>query len=416
MKILEINAFHYLKGGSETVYFNTAALLRSHGHEVVDFALKWPGNEPSAQSGFFAESKESRRGPLRSVKNIVNYFYHFEAASNLDKLIEKERPDIAQVHLVWGQHTPSILKVLRRRGIPVVLTIHDFRIVCPASVMRNGRGLVCEQCESGHFYKCVANTCCKGSRGLSLMMAAEAYFRNAFFNPASLVDGLLYVSDFSRAKHEQYMPALKTLPAERIYNVSQHLRDVPAKAAEPAYYLYFGRLSGEKGVRTLVDAMSQLPDVSLKIAGTGPEDEALRSEVAARGLNNVEFLGYKSGEELRSLVAGARFVIVPSECYENNPLTIVEAYSEGTPVIGSEIGGIPEILIPGVTGFRFKPGDTDSLVDAVKKSLELSPDAYGAMRRGALDFARRNFSATDYYPRLMNLFAKVAPDIFKNQS
>lgn len=152
MKVLLVNAFNYRKGGSETVMFNTADLLREHGHEVMHFTLRWPENLPDENSDFFPQSKETRTGRLRSVKNIINYFYHFEAARNLERLIEKERPDIAQIHLIWGQLTPSVLGVLRRHGIPAVLTVHDYRVICPAYVLRDGSGRVCEQCRGHRFY------------------------------------------------------------------------------------------------------------------------------------------------------------------------------------------------------------------------------------------------------------------------
>lgn len=407
MKILAINAFHYRRGGSETVYFNTAALLRANGHEVVEFALKWPENLASGYSDFFAESKESRKGLLKPVKNIVNYFYHFEAARNLDRLIRQERPDVAQVHLIWGQLTPSILKVLRRHKVPVVLTVHDFRIVCPASVMRNGRGEVCEQCRGHRFYKCVTNTCCKGSKALSAMMAVEQYTRNLFFPPASMIDGILYVSDFSRHMHEKYMPSLASLPSARIYNTASSVSPAPVAPAESPYYLYFGRLSHEKGVETLLRAFEQRPDLKLKIAGTGTLEASLRDYASQKGMTNVEFLGYRTGDELRSLVARARFVVVPSECYENNPLTIVEAYADGTPVIGASIGGIPEIIVDGATGFRFVPGDVDSLVKAIGRSESLSAVEYERMQAAALEFARKNFNPDNYLPALLSLFKTV---------
>lgn len=409
MKILAINAFHYRRGGSETVYFNTSALLRSNGHEVVEFALKWPENLQSDFSRYFPDSKETRGGMLRPFKNIANYFYHFEAGQKLEQLIKDERPDIAQVHLIWGQLTPSILHVLRRHNIPVVLTIHDFRIVCPASVMRNGKGEVCEQCQGHKFYKCIVNTCCKGSKALSAMMAAEQYTRNRFFPPYKLVDGIMYVSDFSRTLHEKYMPALAGVPSARIYNTAKAIRREPAAPASPAYYLYFGRLSHEKGVETLLKAFASRPGLTLKIAGTGDIEPRLREYAAARNMRNVEFLGYRSGDDLRNLVAGARFVVVPSECYENNPLSIIEAYAEGTPVIGAAIGGIPEIIVEKTTGFRFAPGDPISLGQAIDRAESLSHRDYLAMQLCTLDFARDNFNPEYYYPALMSLY-KAAID------
>ena len=407
MKVLLVNAFNYRKGGSETVMFNTADLLREHGHEVMHFTLRWPENLPDENRDFFPQSKETRTGRLRSVKNIINYFYHFEAARNLERLIEKERPDIAQIHLIWGQLTPSVLGVLRRHGIPAVLTVHDYRVICPAYVLRDGSGRVCEQCRGHRFYKCVANTCCRGSKGLSAMMAAEQYFRNAFFPLEKNLAGMLYVSDFARDIHLRYRPELASLPEARIYNFSKAVDREVTECSAPKYYLYFGRLSAEKGVQTLIKAFADRPHLHLRLVGTGPEEERLKEFVAERGLSNIEFVGYRTGKPLEDLVRGSRFVVVPSEWYENNPLTIIEAYSASTPVIGARIGGIPEIVAEGKTGFQFDNGSALSLVSAVDKAEALDADAYRAMQSAALAFAKTNFSREAYYEALTAFFGRV---------
>ena len=405
MKILEINAFYYPRGGSETVFFNTSELLRRHGHEVIPFALKWDENLPSPYSRYFPESKDSRSGLMRVPGNIVSYFYHFDAASRLQQLIDAEHPDLAQIHLIWGQLSPSILKVLRRNGIPAVLTAHDYRLVCPDFLFRDSQGRVCEECQGRKFWKCVANRCCRGSRALSLMMAAEQYMRNLLFHPAGLLDGLIYVSDFSREIHQRYMPRLKEVPDLRLYNTA------PSIAAEPSasedYYLYFGRLSAEKGVATLLEAAASLPEVNFRIAGSGPLEQELKATSERLRLTKVEFVGFKKGEALRRLVAGARMVIVPSECYENNPLSVVEAYSAGVPVIGASIGGIPEIIREGQTGFTFAVGDASALAATVAKAEALSPGELTAMRREALDFARANFDSERYYDSLIAFFRSL---------
>ena len=250
MKILQINVFNYKKGGSETVYFNTTELLEQHGNEVINFTLKWLENYPSKYDDYFPESKMTRTGLLKPLKDIAYYFYNAEAARNIEKLIEKEKPDIAQIHLLWGQITGSILPVLKRHNIPVIFTIHEYRIVCPAYTFRNGKGLVCEECQGKHFYKCVENKCCKNSYALSVMMAAEQYFRNQFLNPARYIDGLIYVSRFAKGKLEQYMPALKEKPNIVLYNLTDKIdKEINKNTAQNKYFLFFGRLSYEKVLR-----------------------------------------------------------------------------------------------------------------------------------------------------------------------
>lgn len=404
MKVLLIDVYNYNKGGAETVCFNTGKLLEEHGHQVVYFTLKWAENNPSPYSKYFPESKETRRGPLRQVKNMVNYFYHFEAAKKLELLIEDEKPDIAHIHLMWGQITPSIFPVLRRHNIPILFTVHDYRIVCPAYTFRDGSGRICEECEGRHFYKCFTHTCCKGSKMMSAVMAAEQYFRNWFFNPAKYIDGFIYVSNFARDIQEKYMPAVRTTPNITLYNFSTAIAEAPKKMPEDKYFLFFGRLSYEKGVRTLLEAFKDLPGCKLKVVGTGPKEEGLRGYVEAYGMRNVEFLGYKRGKELSDLVANAYFVIVPSEWYENNPMTIIESYSVGTPVIGARIGGIPEIVVENGTGYQFVSGNSEELKGKVQLADGLSEEEYAKLSKGTLRFAHENLSLESYYPKLMAFY------------
>lgn len=407
MKILEINVFNYRKGGSEAVYFSTMELLQEHGDEIVNFALKWPENNHSPYERFFPESKETRRGFLRPIKNIVNYFYDAEAAQKLEALIAEEKPDLAQVHLIWGQITGSILPVLKRYHIPVIFTIHEYRIVCPAYTFRNGKGEVCEQCQGKHFYKCITNKCCKGSYGLSAMMAAEQYFRNAFMNPAKYIDGFVYVSQFAKNKLEQYMPSLKDKPNIVLYNLTDGIsQDVSEVSKSERYYLFFGRLSYEKGIKTLISAFKETPQCRLKIAGTGPLENELKRFVQDNNMDNVEFLGYQSGKPLQELVRNAYFIIVPSEWYENNPMTIIEGYAAGVPVIGAKIGGIPEIIEDCKTGYLFECGNKEELVGLINKSDAMDREEYMAMCNQTLAFAKEHFDRNKYYPRLMDFFKK----------
>lgn len=406
MKVLLINVFNYRKGGSEAVYFSTMELLKEHGDEVVNFTLKWKDNENSPYERFFPESKETRHGIMRPVKNIVNYFYDAEAARKIEALIKIEKPDIAQIHLLWGQITGSILSVLKRYHIPIVFTIHEYRIVCPAYTFRNGKGEVCEQCRGKYFYRCITNKCCKGSYGLSAMMAAEQYFRNTFTHPAKYIDGVIYVSQFAKSKLEQYMPTLKDKPNMVLYNLTDKIKnDVENWDGRiEKYYLFFGRLSYEKGIKTLISAFKETPQYKLKIAGTGPLEDELKRFIQENKMNNVEFLGYQSGKSLQELVSNAYFIMVPSEWYENNPMTIIEGYAAGVPVIGARIGGIPEIIENGKTGYLFESGNKEELVGLIEKSANLTFSEYKSFCQRALLFAKTNFDRDKYYPRLRNFF------------
>lgn len=406
MKVLLIDVYNFNKGGAETVCFNTGRLLEEHGHEVVYFTLKWKDNRPSPQSKYFPESKETRHGPFRQIKNLVNYFYHFEAAKKIEQLIKDERPDIAHIHLMWGQITPSILPVLKKYGVPVLFTVHDYRIVCPAYTFRDGNGRICEDCQGKYFYKCFTHTCCKGNKLMSAVMAAEQYFRNAFFSPTKYIDGLIYVSNFARNIQEKYMPALKAKPNITLYNFSTSIVSEPKAMPTERYFLFFGRLSYEKGVMTLLKAFKDLPQCYLKVVGTGPKEEELKAFANGNGMKNVTFLGYKMGKELTDLVSNAYFVVVPSEWYENNPMTIIEAYSVGTPVIGARIGGIPEIVVNGQTGFQFESGNVVDLKNTVLRSDVLDGKTYTEFSQGTINFANENLSKDSYWKKLIEFYGR----------
>lgn len=406
MKVLLIDVYNFNKGGAETVCFNTGRMLEEHGHKVVYFTLKWKDNRPSPYSKYFPESKETRRGPLKQVKNMINYFYHFEAAKKIEQLIIDEKPDVAHIHLMWGQITPSIFPVLRKYSIPVLFTVHDYRIVCPTYTFRDGNGKICEACQGRYFYKCFTHTCCKGSKLISAVMAAEQYFRNAFFNPAKYIDGFIYVSNFARNIQEKYMPSLKSKPNITLYNFSTSIVSEPKTMPTDKYFLFFGRLSYEKGVMTLLKAFKELPQCSLKVVGTGPKEEELKAFARDNGMKNVTFLGYKTGKELTDLVSNAYFIIVPSEWYENNPMTIIEAYSVGTPVIGARIGGIPEIVVDGQTGFQFESGNIVDLKNTVLRTDALDGKTYTELSQGTINFANENLSKDRYWKKLIEFYGR----------
>lgn len=405
MKILLIDVYNYNKGGAETVCFNTGKMLEAHGHKVIYFTLKWADNKPSPYSKYFPESKETRRGPLKQIKNMVNYFYHFEAAKKIEQLILDEKPEIAHIHLIWGQITPSIFPVLKKYNIPILFTVHDYRIVCPAYTFRNGKGQICEECQGKYFYKCFTNSCCKGSKLMSMVMAAEQYFRNKFFNPAQFIDGFIYVSNFAKNIQEKYMPAVKSTPNIILYNFSTSIIQKGKSTPKDKYFLFFGRLSYEKGLKTLLTAFKDIPECKLKVVGTGPKEEELKQFVLKTNMQNVDFLGYKQGKELSDLVYNAYFVVVPSEWYENNPMTIIEAYSVGTPVIGAKIGGIPEIVDDGKTGFQFTSTNVEELKAVILKTNNLSNEEYSTISNNTIKFANENLSPHSYWNKLIGFYS-----------
>lgn len=403
MRILQINNFHYRRGGSEAVYFNTAELLKKNGHEVIFFSSGAEENLLCEQSKYFV----SNINDILRWKGLQNYFYNREAKAKLEALILAEKPDIAHAHLFWGNISPSIFSVLKKHKIPLIHTAHDYRMVCPAYTFTDSSGNVCEKCRGKNFYWCAVKRCSKGHLLESLIMTSEMYFRNSFFSPVNNLDGVIYVSNFSKQKHLQYKPSFSKVPGIVLHNfVAEKKSDFLAQNKR-SYFLYFGRLSHEKGVRTLIEAFRRMPDLQLKIVGIGPEEQELIDYVRNNKITNIEFMGFKTGDDLKKLVSAASFVIVPSEWYENNPMTVIEAYSMGVPVIGAKIGGIPEILPDGKTGFLFAPKDVEGLKYAVSRASRLNAAEYKAMRDNALQFAADHFDVHLYYQKLIDFYGKI---------
>lgn len=403
MKVLLINNCHWPLGGAATVYFNTAQLLKEAGVEVVFFSFGREQNIHTDMPEYFVK----RNGTLGRIRN---YFSNPEAARTLDEVLTKEKPDIAHAHLFWGGLSPSILHVFKLHHVPVVHTAHDYRMVCPAYLLKDGKGNFCERCKGGRFYNCFLNRCSKGKIFESLMMTTEMYYRNRNHHPVDYIDGFIFVSEFSKRKHVEFDKRIAEAKTTVLYNC-------PGEDVKKSYaptmdtfshgYLFYGRLSKEKGIHTLIHSFEHFPDLQLNIVGTGPLEDELKQYCRDKKLNNIHFLGYKTGKELFDLVAGAKYVIVPSECYENNPMTIVEAYSLGTPVIGAAIGGISEVVKNNETGYTFESGSEKSLTDSLRLASSLSKEDYLAQKNAAYKFGEDNFSRAKHLERLMAFYNKV---------
>ena len=408
MKFLLINNRHFPGGGTETVYFNMATLLREAGHEVVFFSFQDCKNIPCNQDPFFLHKGGK-------IKQLLHYFYNKEAARKLDLLLKKEQPEIAHLHLFWGGMSPSILVVLKKHKIPIVHTVHEYRMICPAYLFKDGNGRLCERCKGGRFYQCTIHRCSKGSFIESFIMTMEIYFRNKFFHPANYINGFIFVSNFTRNKHIEFdrrflkanLEVMYNFPNEIIHSLSKRLPDT-----FNSYYLYYGRLSGEKGIATLIRAFEKFPQLQLKIVGNGPLEAEMKQLCSDKGIANIEFLGFKTGKDLFELVANAKYVCVPSECYENNPMTIVESYTLCTPVIGAELGGIAEIVEDERTGFLFRSGSVDSLSKAISSAEELERARYLSQKINAFSFAEKNFNRNNYLIKLLEFYNNVIKDYY----
>ncbi len=368
MKILQINKFYYLRGGAERYFFDLMKLLESSGHKAVPFSMNDSRNEMTPYQKYFIDKVELDKF---SVRNIIKFFYNYDAVRRLKKAIKEEKPDIAHLHNIAHQMSPAIIRVLKRNNIPVIQTLHDYKIVCP-NYRLFSKNEVCFKCKGGKFYNCAMRKCMNGSRLKSILAAIEAYLNKDIYKQ---VDLFIAPSEFmKKICVEGGIPENKIRVMRNFVSPSFMTAGIENKPED--YFFYYGRLSGEKGIDILLEATKK-ENFNLKIAGVGPDHERLKSEIKNWKLEDrVELIGPKYGEELKKLIGGARAVIVPSIWPENMPLNILESMFLGRPVIASMIGGIPEIIKDGKTGFLFEPGNVDSLLSKIR---EISADDFSRM-------------------------------------
>jgi glycosyltransferase involved in cell wall biosynthesis len=403
MRILLINNSHSIKGGADRVYFNTGKLLEENNQDIKYFSTIDKGNEETEFSKYFVHVSDKRSANLATkISGAKDYIYNRDAYSNLSRLIRDCKPDIAHIHLFCGGLSPSILKALKVNNVPIVQTVHDYRLLCPANAFLDAENKICEKCINKSYFQCSVKKCVDGNFFYSTMVALEAYYRKYIINPLDYIDHFVFVSRFSQLKHIEFDSRFTPI-SSHLFNFSKIPDDYPL-ADKGKYFLYFGRLSKEKGLITLVNAAIK-SGIQLKIVGTGP----MYNEILgfSRDYSNIQVLGHQSGSDLSGIIEKASFIFVPSEWYENNPMTVIEAYAVGKPVIGARIGGIPEIVIDGRTGFLFDSRDADDLERIIQKARNLSESEYADMSGNARSFALANFSPGPHYAKLMQIYTKL---------
>jgi glycosyltransferase involved in cell wall biosynthesis len=343
MKVLMANNYFYLRGGSERVMFNDIQALAAAGVEVIGFSAVDPANVSTPYPAHFTRGVDIHATtPFRQIRAAWELMDSKRTGDDFGALLDETRPDVVHFHNVYGRLTTSILAEARRRRVPAVLTAHDYKLVCPSYLMlRDGKP--CEACVDGGFYRCALRRCHKNSLATSAVNTAEAYFTrwahrygaiSTFLCPSRFLEMLLMRSGIG------------------FNRVMYHPNAVDPAAYEPRYggeyVLYAGRLSHEKGLPTLLRAMVGTT-IPLRIAGAGPMEESVRQFAATSG-EPVVLEGHCDGARLAKLFQNAAFVVTPSEWYENAPMTILEAFAYGKPVVATRIGGIPELVAEGKTG------------------------------------------------------------------
>lgn len=426
MQIVQINKFYPFKmldrnndtseylypfGGIEAMMLSIKWILEAHGHKSIFFAMQHPKNLTCETSNYFVPYVDLSKscGFVNQVKTAGRILYSFEAKRRLSKLLDKYKVDLAHLHNIYHHISPSILYELKKRNIPIVMTLHDYKMVCASySMLSNNKP--CEACQGGGYYQALKKRCVKDSLLKSALAVSEMYFHHWFLDIYDKVDVFISPSLFLKKKLEEmgFKKKIIHLPnfvdMEKLNNIDQ-----ASCEAGKNTIVYFGRLSQEKGLWTLLKASKLLNQTNvgrkleIKIIGDGPIRDKLQERVRAEGINNVRFLGYLQGRPLYQEIKESLAVVLTSECYENNPVSVLESFALCKTVVGARIGGIPELVRDNETGLTFEPGNTEDLTSKIRYLVN-NPEENARMGRNARSLIEGEFSKEKHYEKLMEIY------------
>jgi glycosyltransferase involved in cell wall biosynthesis len=403
VRVVVASKFWYYRGGLERVMFDEIAGLEQRGHEVGHFSTTHPENITSPWSKYFVRYLElgGDSGLSRGEKLVAagRMFYNRPAAQRFAALFDDFKPDIVHVHGIHRQVSPSILRVARARRVPVVQTLHDYHLVCPADVLLRGDGLICDPplCGKWNLAPCLTHRCVRDNAAASALSALELSWRRHVMRYTSLVTHFIAPSRFAADMAADAVGARPVTVLANAVPVVEHA-SAPGEQTFGASFLYAGRISHEKGLKTLIEAV-HIAGVPLTVAGDGPLVERIRRDAPP----SVTFLGRVSPEEVTRLLCQAIAAVVPSEWLENAPLSVLEAMACGRPVIASSVGGIPELVRNDVEGILVPPGVPDALAEALR---QLAADSDLAVRMGAAarERARMEFTPEKHVDGLLRIY------------
>lgn len=393
MRILLANKFYYRRGGDCVYTINLEQLLKRHGHHVAVFAMKFPENLPTEYSNFFPSEVMFKPG-IGMLEALIRPFGSSETKKKFKALLDEFKPDVVHLNNIHTQLSPIIAEIAHERGIKVVWTLHDYKLLCPRyDCLRNGNS-VCEECFENKR-KVLDYKCMKNSKVASILAYREAMLwtrerlekcTDSFICPSQFMTDKMAQGGFCKAK---LVTLCNFIDAEKCKRGDDFVKD--------DYYCFIGRLSHEKGARTLIEAANQLPKRKLVVIGGGPLENELRSVAGS----HIEFVGFKQWDEIKMLVGRSRFIVVPSEWYENNPLSVIEAQSLGTPVLGANIGGIPELIQEGVSGLTFESRNAKDLKEKIETLFMMNFD-YAHIA----EMSMARYGVDNYYNQLMKIYKK----------
>ena len=384
MRILQVHNYYQNYGGECHVVDTEKKLLEDNGHEVVQYTRH------SSDIDSWCVSKKAI--------TLASIPYNLAASKSISKFIKHVQPDVAHVHNVFPLISPSAYSVLAKASIPVVQTVHNYRFMCPNGMFFI-KEKICEECQTRGYSSAVRNRCMRDSFVVSALYATA--IANAW-RTKIIPDNIARYIVLNRFVFEKL--EIAGIPRKKLVICGNFINsNIKPALNKMRYILYLGRLSSEKGIKTLLKSLVHSNEVVLKIAGTGPDEHVLRSYASEHLVNRVEFLGFVEGEEKQRLISQAICLIVPSEWYENFPISVLESLSLGTPVIASRIGGLPDMVNHGATGFLFNPGDTNELSRFINILWE-NDDIVKQMSNQAATAAETKFNPSGHLKGLIDIY------------
>lgn len=407
MKIILAHKFYRMTGGTEKYFNDLTTMLKKHGHTPIPFSLNHPDNPYTPYNKYFLPDLNYRETSLTyRIKNatrmIGRTLYSRESRQHIEKLIKEQEPDIAHIQSIEHHISPSILHSFQKYNIPVVQSINTYKLICASyRLYLLDKQEICESCLYGKHYHALQKKCVKGSLAASFLAMTEMYLHN-FMRIYHLVDRFIVSNEFM---------AQKMLDAGyEKHKIIKLLNPLNLEDYQPSYdsedfILYFGRLDPEKGVSTLLSAMAQLRTLKLIVVGDGSQMQALQVQANNLNLHNVTFVGAKWGKDLEKYLTKAKLVVIPSLWYEPSPYVIYQSLAYGKPVIGSNIGGIPDLITEN-TGRTFEAGNVDELVQTLRQ-IAFEPTLLKQMGVAARQWAESHFDPNNYYQSLMKIYASL---------
>jgi len=395
--ILKVSQNYYVRGGSDRYFFTLAELLREHGHQVIPFTAANSKNGPSEWGHYFPRGADFEQP---GIGDLFNFLYSRDAVKSIRRLLNDAEIDLAHFHIYYGKLTASILAVLKDAGIPLIQTLHDFKLTCPVhSHISNNE--ICEACAGKHFWRALSKRCNRGSLARTALNVTESYV-SRMLGSHSKFDHFISVCHFNRKKMIQY-----GIPEHKISTVHNFVdaSNITPNFEVGNYLLYFGRLYPGKGIFTLIEAALPLKHVPLYIVGDGESMPEIQRILEENKCDHIHLLGFKQGEELRNLIQNSICMVLPSELYENCPMSILEAYAFGKPAIGADIGGIPELIEEGVDGFLVPASQPETLRERLQWMFEHKSESI-EMGRAGRHKVETEFNPEIHYEKIMNIYQR----------